>query len=229
MNNIRHVALELIYHAPFTALGTALGLALIAIFTALAPPLEAFEDAFHTLHPIHMFLSAIATAAVYHRHRPKVQETLIVGLVGAVAICSLSDIVLPYVGGLLLGMEGLKLHICLLEHPWIALTPALIGCFTGMKLASHFKDPSLIPHGGHVMISVLASLSYLAAFSSPVALISTYAVQAFIVVFLAVLIPCCTSDIVFPIMALPSHPEAFEAHRCILISLCRAKRREGKQ
>ncbi len=212
MNGPRHVVLELAYHAPFTALGTMLGLILVSLLIASSPPHEVYESSFHVLHPIHMFLSAVATTAVYYRHRPRVGEAVLVGMIGSVAICSVSDIALPYLGGVLLGIQGLELHVCLIKHPWIVLIPALLGCLVAVKASRQLENPSLLPHGGHVMISVLASISYLAAFSNPAALISTYAPQAFIIVFVAVLLPCCTSDIVLPVAALPSHELDHDVH-----------------
>lgn len=164
------------------------------------------EEAFHALHALHLFLSAVVTAAVYRRHGAGYAKALAVGLAGSVPICSVSDIAIPFLGGRLLGLE-LELHACLLEHPQMPLASALLGAVAGLGLSTKLKEPDLVPHSGHVMVSVLASLLYLSAFF-PLgfeALMAAYPWQVFAIVFAAVLLPCCTSDIVVPIAALPSH------------------------
>lgn len=226
MNGLRHIAMELAYHAPFTALGTMLGLAFVTLIVLNVPATEIYEGLFHTLHPLHMFLSAIATTAVYFRHRRTLLGAITVGVIGSVGICSISDIFLPYLGGALLGVKELELHICLLKHPWLVLAPAFLGAFVALPLTVKTENSSLLPHGGHVMVSVLASLTYLAAFSNPVALISFYMPQTFTIVFLAVLLPCCTSDIVLPVAALHGclceHDEHFK--RPLLFKVLRRNR-----
>ena len=197
----KHVLVELACHAPFTAIGTLLGVAMVAAFALYAPIAELHEAAFHVLHPLHMLLSALATAAVYYKHRDSPAKALVVGVAGSIGICSLSDIFLPYLGGVALGIRGLRLHVCLAEHPWLVVPPAIAGSAIAIPLASRFENASFLPHGGHVMVSVLASMTYLSAFAEPLSLVTSYALQASIVVFLAVLLPCCTSDIVLPVAA----------------------------
>ncbi|MEM4699577.1 MAG: hypothetical protein QXT74_01345 [Candidatus Nezhaarchaeales archaeon] len=206
MGRLSHVALELAYHAPFTALGTAIGMALVWALALHAYVGAVGEGAFHALHAVHILLSAMVTAAVYRRHGADYVKALAVGVAGSVPICSVSDVAIPFLGGRLLGLEGLELHICLLMHPQIPLASALLGSVVGAWLSTKIEDPDLVPHGGHVMVSVMASLLYLASFTpSFEAVMAAHLPQIFAIVFIAVLAPCCTSDIVIPIAALPSH------------------------
>lgn len=208
LGRLGHVALELAYHAPFTALGTALGIVLVWALSLYAYAEAIGEGAFHALHAAHLVLSAIVTAAVYRRHGAGYARAIAVGVVGSVSVCSISDIAIPFLGGRLLGLEGLELHACLLEHPQIPLASALLGGAIGAWLSTKVREPDLVPHGGHVMVSVLASLLYLAVFTpSFEAMMIAHLPQIFAIVFVAVLAPCCTSDIVIPIAALPSHLE----------------------
>jgi len=226
-HQVRHVVIELACHAPFTALGTLLGIAMVAPLILYVPLGEVHEVVFHVLHPLHMFLSALATAAIYYKHRRKTVDALIVGVVGSLGICSLSDIFFPYLGGMALGIEGLELHVCLIKHPWLVVPPAVVGSMLALPLASRNENPSFIPHGGHVMVSVLASLTYLSAYANPLTLLSNYALHTFLVVFLAVLLPCCTSDIILPIAALGKHSYEHE-HVCWVPLLRTLRRHEAK-
>jgi len=226
---LRHVGSELAFHAPFTALGLALGLSLLQLFVASSPPPEAYEGAFHALHPLHMLLSAMATAALFYRHRPRGAEAVAVGIAGSVPICSISDAVLPYVGGTLMGLEGLELHVCLIQHPHVALAPALVGSLLGVGALRLTESPDLIPHGGHVLTSTLASLLYLAAFSpEPSTLLSAHLLPASLTVFVAVLAPCVTSDVAFPVALLPSHELSYDAHAGGLAAWLRRRLRDAR-
>ena len=115
-----------------------------------------------------------------------------VGVVGAILIGSLSDVLLPWVGGNLLGLETI-LHLPILESSFLILGMAIIGSLFGIYIGL-FK----INHTLHVFLSVFASLFYLLAFSISMNVWVVLAIS--LVVFLAVFIPCCISDIVFPLL-----------------------------
>jgi len=58
------------------------------------------------------------------------------------------------------------------------------------------RKSSLFSHGAHVLISVFASVMYLTGFGTFNLL--DYFMVVFAIVFIAVLLPCCASDIIFP-------------------------------
>jgi len=182
---------ELRRHAPFTAFGALTGILLLAFSSSLA----AFpsEEAFHLLHPLHLFLSALVTTAMYRLHRGGWRSALLVGFVGSVAICTLSDIFLPYLGGLALRVP-MKLHICLLVHPWLVLPAVLLGIGVGL-----LHPTTRVPHAGHILVSTYASAYYLLSYASPSRWLPLLP-WLFPLLFLAVWLPCCTSDIVFPLL-----------------------------
>jgi len=165
---------------------------MVAVCLAKLDP-EVSHHAFHILHPAHMLLSSIVTAAVFRLHRGGFGASIAAGLVGAAGICAISDIVFPYVGGTLLGAT-MTLHVCILEHPWLVLLPGLVGATIGALTGRWTK----CPHAAHVLISTLASLFYLIGFGA-VDWLPMFPL-VFVVLFIAVWIPCCTSDIVFPLL-----------------------------
>ena len=151
---------------------------------------SASEDIFHILHPAHLLLSAIVTSAVYRQHG-NIWAALVIGFIGSVGICSISDIVLPHIGGVLLGAE-MHLHVCILEHPWLVVSFALIGAVIGALTRRWTR----CPHAAHVLTSTMASLFYLMAFG-----VVDWTLRlplVFVLLFIAVWLPCCASDIIFP-------------------------------
>jgi hypothetical protein len=70
---------------------------------------------------------------------------------------------------------------------------ALVGIIIG-----YLRPATKVPHLGHVLLSTWASLFYFTAFGTPwlMALLPLI----FLFLFLSVWVPCCTSDIVFPLL-----------------------------
>lgn len=200
MYRLRLIAIELARHAPFTALGTALGSALIALIASSRIPAEALEEAFYTFHPLHLLLSAIVTTAMYVRHSnpegrlAKWAWIAAVGYIGTIAPGTISDSLIPYMGEALLSLPNLEAHIGFVERWWLVNPVVAIGIAIGY-LARRTK----VPHAGHVLLSTLASLFHIAMALDGADWIPLLPALS-IFLFLAVWVPCCTSDIVFPLL-----------------------------
>ena len=147
---------------------------------------------FYTLHPIHVVLSALVTAAMYMRYsKGKIWVAILIGWTGSIGIATMSDAVIPYLGGALLHVP-MEFHVPFIEKWWINLL-ALAGVAIG-----YWKQTTKIPHFGHVLLSTWASLFYFISFG--VADWIPLLPYIFLFLFLAVWIPCCTSDIVYPLL-----------------------------
>lgn len=192
MSLLKQIVYELKRHAPFTAFGALTGIILMGIIILVRLSSETSHTIFHFLHPLHIVLSALVTTAMYRRYRGGVTAAVGIGFVGSIAICSTSDIVFPYLGGALLGFP-ITFHVCIIEHMWLIILSALAGIAIGLMWPR-----TRFPHAGHVLLSTWASLFYLIAFGMGdwIAL-SPF---VFLILFLAVWIPCCASDIVFPLL-----------------------------
>ena len=193
MSRLRHIAAELKEHAPFTAFGAGVGVIVMVAVTLAGLDHEVFHHAFHVMHPAHMLLSSIVTAAMFRLYRGSLGASIAVGFLGAAAVCSVSDIVLPLTGGALLG-AAMTPHVCLIEHPWLVIIPGLVGAAIGALTGRWTK----CPHATHVLISTLASLFYLMAFGV-LDWLPRFPLVG-VVLFVAVWVPCCTSDIAFPLL-----------------------------
>ena len=200
---IREILIELKRHAPFTAFGAVTGilLLLIIIFTNMFSQVsEISSTIFYILHPAHVILSAIVTTAIYKLHRSKFNFIwgILIGYVGSIGIATLSDSIIPYLGELMLNLPNKGIHIGFIEKPWLTNSAALLGVAIAV-----LRPMTKFPHSGHVLISTWASLFHIimaiGQTINPIIIISI-----FMFLFLAVWIPCCLSDIIFPLLFVPA-------------------------
>jgi hypothetical protein len=189
------IARELRIHAPFTAFGTFTGIVIMAGIVHMHLTREISASLFWTFHPLHVLLSAFVTAAMFRLHSDRgLWQTLLVGYFGSIGIATLSDSLIPYVGELLLDLPHKEVHFGAIEKWWL-VNPLAFG---GMALAFAWPHTKF-PHAGHVLLSTWASLFHMTmAVGSDVDASTMVLIAVFL--FLAVWIPCCTSDIVFPLL-----------------------------
>lgn len=211
-SNYKYILTELRHHIPFTAISTIVSLILFEIIAriflqehivsgrcACCGPTNTIGRFFHIMHPLHMLFSAIATTAMFWRHEKKLIKAIAVGLVGSIVICAASDIVFPHLGAMLMGRRP-ELHLCILEHPETVIPFAMAGILMGLFMVNKIsgRRVTIIPHSAHVFVSILATMFYLRSFAGVDFL--SYPIQTFIIILLGVVIPCCISDIVFPLL-----------------------------
>jgi uncharacterized membrane protein YraQ (UPF0718 family) len=155
-----------------------------------------------------MLFSGAATAAMFMRYERRVLKAVVIGLIGAIGVCGISDIVMPHASLLILGTET-PWHICVWEHPGLVLPFAFIGVFIGVAAGGVVRS-TILSHSLHVFASTMASIFYMVGPLGVVAWIDRIGV-VFLFVVLAVLIPCCLSDIVFPMWLTQSGRRRYEA------------------
>lgn len=215
---LTNILKELKAHAPFTLFGASTGIVCMLVFKNL--PHEVNRTLFYVFHPAHVALSAIVTASMFEIYTKKRRliTLLAVGFFGSLGIATLSDSVIPYIGELLLGMH---VHVHAHEHPgiveqvhigfiegWYVVIPA---AFVGIAVA-YFKPKTKFPHAGHVLLSTWASSFHiLMAMAGHLSVWD--AVGSFAFLFLAVWLPCCISDIVFPLLFVKAGDAAPHVHR----------------
>lgn len=202
-SNATHVMTELREHLPYSIFSVAIGMVILSLISFIAQILGVFDISepsrglFHIFHPIHLLFSATATTAMFWRHENNYLKAIAIGFIGSVGICGISDIFIPYIAGFLLGVK-MHLHVCIIEHPSLILPFVIVGIFTGFIVPKTTHKSTIFSHTGHVLISSMASILYLTGFG----LSQWYHVagMVFIYMVLAVIIPCCSSDIVFPLL-----------------------------
>jgi hypothetical protein len=216
---------ELRAHAPFTLFGAVTGILAMLLFAKASTQVN--QRLFQVFHPTHVVLSAIVTASLFRLHEKKRSFLLIlvVAYVGAIGVATLSDSILPFLGEDFLGV-AVPTHASLHEHPdaskpaavheddyeheteghtegphiylgfiedWYLVNPAAV---LGVLIA-WFWPHTKFPHAGHILISTWAS-SFHILMNTHRELTPMLFVGIFIVLFISVWLPCCFSDIVFP-------------------------------
>ena len=200
---IKHIAHQLASHTPFTAFGAAIGVVLMAIIVISNIPTAVSNALFYTLHPLHVVLSALATTSMYKlRGKGTIWLAILIGYTGSIGIATLSDAVIPYLGGTLLHVP-MQLHVPFIETakmPFIGIAKwQLVNSAAALGIAiGYWKPTTKFPHAGHVLLSTWASLFNFTAFGMAnwIPLLPFI----FLFLFLAVWLPCCLSDVVYPLL-----------------------------
>lgn len=197
----RVIATELRSHAPFTLFGALTGIIAMVVLVLTHVPHHHLKPIFEGFHAVHVVLSAIVTTGLYHHYRTNIVYAAAIGLLGSIGIATLSDIIFPHHGAVLLlratgeHAHHMHLHIAVIEHYYIIVPAALIGIGIGL-VWPHTK----VPHAGHVLLSTWASLFYIIGQSSEEINWLPRLPLVLVVLFVAVWVPCCVSDIVFPML-----------------------------
>ena len=208
-NVLKQILEELREHAPFTVGGAATGILIMLIFRDV--PHKVSYNMFYIFHPMHVILSALVTASMYEMHKCRVDRRqcnlwilLAIGYIGSIGIATLSDSLIPYAGETLLRMPRREMHIGFIEK-WYIITPL---AFAGIAIA-YFKPSTKFPHYGHVLLSTWASLFHVIMAKGDGMNWLSYIV-IFLFLFIAVWLPCCISDIVFPLLFVKPEGEKHE-------------------
>jgi len=200
-----HIGAELKGHAPFTAFGALTGIVLMLLFKNSEHHM--LHKMFYVFHPAHVVLSAMVTASMFRLYTSKANffKVLIIGYIGSIGIATLSDSLIPYVGEVLLRMHPHE-HIGFIEG-WYIVNPAAIA---GVLIA-YFRPKTKFPHAGHVLLSTWASsLHMIMAMTGAISALQL--VVSFVFLFVAVWLPCCISDIVFPLLFVKSDMNLTDTH-----------------
>jgi hypothetical protein len=207
---------ELESHSPFTLFGAFTGILCMLLFRNLAHGTSL--GIFYVFHPAHVLLSAIVTTSIFQHYARKrsILTIFLIGFIGSIGIGTLSDSLIPYVGELVLGMHievhahehagfAEKAHIGFIEGWYVVIPAAIVGVLIG-----YFRPKTKFPHAGHVLLSTWASSFHMIMAMGGVSLLKI--AGSFVFLFIAVIVPCCFSDIVFPLLFVKSSEELPHHH-----------------
>lgn len=214
-NKLKYILNELAKHLPYTIFGVCMGLMLMGILNFFAVLMKSEEllspaamEFFHVSHASHILFSAVATTAMFWKHEKRIWKALLVGSVGSIGICSLSDTIFPTIGGSILGIH-MKIHICIFKEPWLIIPFAVIGVLAGFIVPDVIEKSTQYSHSVHVLLGSLSSILYLIGFGMHEWVHMLGGVL--IITVFSVMLPCCLSGIIFPLLCVHrgcSHPEA---------------------
>ncbi len=198
---------ELICHLPYAIFSVAFGLTMLSFVTyySYGTPVNLIckksHILFHSFHFMHIVFAATGTLVTFFRYSKSTIKALILGIVSPVVFCTLSDSILPYIGGKMLGVP-MHFHLCFITELQNVVPFLAVGILNGFVMSRHHGDRqwfyALTSHAIHILISSLASIFYLVAngcvdWHNFMGLIFMYMIGA-------VVVPCTLSDVVVPLL-----------------------------
>jgi len=197
---------ELIHHIPYAVFSVALCLILLSFFACsnlqtanAALACKQSNLLFHSFHFMHIVFAATGTLITFFRFSNNWVRGLLVGIISPAVFCTLSDSILPYLGGRMLGVE-MKWHLCFVTELHNVVPFLIAGIINGLVMSRHHISRqgfySVFSHFFHILISALASSFYLVSHGY-----LTWYKQigpVFLYLVFAVVIPCTLADVVVP-------------------------------
>jgi hypothetical protein len=196
---------ELSTHWKFTLWAVIISAVIITVlkktlFPGAAPETESLFEGFFISH---LFFAALTPASLLSKYKKTLWLGVIVAILTSSVTCTLSDIVLPYIGGLALGYE-MHFHICIIEEPVISWAFIISGALIGFILSRSVRKLSRLTHGLHILLSSTAAGMYLITYG--VEVISIKALLFVPILLVSVLIPCVLNDIGVPSYIVSMNP-----------------------
>ena len=183
---------ELKNHIPFTFTAAFVSVAVMAFLLIKEDLIGKAVTLFYVFHPAHIFFSSLVSAAILYKYNKKWLYSLFIGGIISIIIGTTSDVIFPYLGSLLFHIP-ISFHLPFIEHPVLIFGSMILGGFAGVTFRV-----TKVPHFLHVLISVFASLLYIFSYSTNFSIVTILLV--FLITGISVTIPCCLSDIVFPVL-----------------------------
>ena len=216
---------ELLHHFPYATMSVALALMLLTLIHVLfysdPQPVIAVASTccgghahhatttsqtagldilFHCFHFAHILFATSGTIVTFRRYSQRIWVGLMVGALSSMVFCTLSDVLLPYAAGRMLGIE-MDLHICFASELSNILPFLFVGLLNGWVMTQlpefRTQENSLFLHFLHTFISAMASIFYAVGHG-----LSDYYAHFglfFLLMVVAVILPCTLSDVIAPI------------------------------
>ncbi len=197
---------EFVCHFPYAVFSLTIGLIILALVTpgggvALYVVKHSFHRLFHTFHFMHILFASAGAILTFFRYSRNFIKGILVGTISPAFFCMLSDILLPYVAGRILGVK-MSLHICFINEFSNIGIFLILGVMTGFILRFHVDrchESSLFTswlHFGHILLSSMASMFYMVAngflhWDKQMGMV-------FALLIVAVVVPCTFSDVIVP-------------------------------
>lgn len=204
---------EFLCHLPMSILALCVSILFVVFFDGalkqLIPidvKLAIYNDLFHVSHYIHILFSSFASFFVFRINFVFKNPVwgIFASLINSFFFCTLADIILPALGGSILGYN-VAIHFCFL-HQRDLLNVALFaffGIFAAYCLSKGDKKFGTLVaekvHLGHVWTGCIASLFYLLSQVN----ITYWADEVgflLLILFFSVVIPCIFSDFCVPFL-----------------------------
>ncbi len=206
-NHEHTVVGELICHLPYAIFSVAFGLTILSFVTYYSYDLpidivcRKSHILFHSFHFMHIVFAATGTLITFLRYSKSIPKALILGIVSPAVFCTLSDSILPYIGGKMLGVH-MHFHLCFVTELQNVIPFLFVGIVNGFVMSQHTGERqwlyAVTSHAIHILISSLASIFYLV--SNGCTDWHNFIGIIFVYLIFAVVVPCTLSDVVVPLL-----------------------------
>lgn len=209
---------ELVHHFPYAIFSIAFGMIILSLldYSRLGNLSEISNQAcstgyhmlFHSFHFLHILFASTGAVITFSRFSKNIFKMILIGTISPAFFCMLSDVLMPYLAGELLGVN-MSLHICFHRELHNVLPFLFVGVLNGYLLQFYnsemLKFFSFGSHFAHILISSLASLFYMVSHGFS----DWYPQMGLIFLFLiaAIMIPCTLSDVIIPMYFARSKPK----------------------
>lgn len=193
---------EIFCHLPIAIFSVAITMVILSFLSYFDPHganVDGAHRLFHNFHYLHLLFAATGTVLTFRKYSKSIWLGIVVGFLVPVVFCTLSDAILPYFSGQIIGVD-MSFHWCFIKKLSRVLPFIFAGMINGWFMSEHPANKQLFYSQGfhflHIFISAMASILYLVSFGFHDWFKSIGLV--FILLILVVLIPCTLSDIVVP-------------------------------
>jgi len=192
---------EIACHFPYAVFSVSISMIILGLLTSIPISNLTAHKLFHNFHFLHIVFSATGVILTFTRYSVSIFGGLLAGILIPAVFCTMSDSLLPYLGGTYLGID-MKFHWCFISHLDVVLPFLVIGIINGYVLSRHFGTLKIFYSKGshflHIFISAMASILYLVSYGFSDW--GKYISFVFVYLIFAVLIPCTIADLVLPAM-----------------------------
>lgn len=191
---------EILCHLPYAIFSVALAI-IVLTFISISADAAIAHRFFHSFHYLHILFAATGTVLMFRKYSKNFILSLLVGTLVPAIFCTLSDSLLPFLGGKALQLD-MHFHWCFISHLDAVLPFLLMGVINGWVMSAHEASRQLFYsigfHFFHIFISSMASILYLVSFGFEQWWHQMGFVFGYIIA--VVLLPCTLADIVVPII-----------------------------
>jgi len=197
---------ELLCHFPYAIFSVAIAmiaLSLLSYSGGESTDTTLTYRLFHNFHFLHLLFAGTGSILMFRKYSKNTILGLAIGFCVPMVFCTLSDAILPYLGGAMVNLD-MHFHWCFLQH-WDTVLPfLLVGILNGWIMSSHESSRILFYSVGfhffHIFISSMASILYLVSFGFH----DWWNHMGFVFLYMiiVVLIPCTLADVVIPVFFL---------------------------
>ena len=196
---------EILCHLPFAIFSVALSMVFLSLISisgdqgAASGHHSIAYKLFHNFHYLHLLFAGTGTILMFRKYSKSTLGGMVVGFCVPAVFCTMSDAILPYLGGKFINLP-MHFHWCFLKHLDTVLPFLIVGIINGWVMSGHERSRqvfySVSFHFFHIFISSMASILYLVSFGFQ----DWWTRMGFVFLYMivVVLIPCTLADVVIP-------------------------------